>query len=151
MSGRRKGSAAAVGAVAAPPRASSFAVWDGPPRRPPPPVLPDGQPRLRPPLSPEAKADWAATAERRALARWLADGRLAAGLTQAELGRRIGRAQSFVARMESATGPWPRHEHLAAFAAACGRRLVLRMEPEPSEGEAAFVSGAATAGLAETS
>ena len=80
-----------------------------------------------PGLSHAAQALFDEQKERRELAYWLADTRRAVGKTQMDIARAMGRAQSFVARMESATGPWPRHEHIAAFAGACGKRMGLVM------------------------
>ena len=85
-------------------------------------------------LSSAAQALFDEQKERRELAYWLADTRRAVGKTQVDIARAMGRAQSFVARMESATGPWPRHEHIAAFAGACGKRMGLVMIDEDTIG-----------------
>ena len=52
----------------------------------------------------------------------LADARRGAGITQAELGRRIGTTQSAIARLEAA-GSNPRVKTLEAAIRACGRTL----------------------------
>jgi len=49
-----------------------------------------------------------------------------AGLTQAELARRVGTTQSAIARMESGK-VIPRLENLARIARACGKTLEIRV------------------------
>lgn len=58
--------------------------------------------------------------KRHALARALTAMRIRRGLSQDALGKRAGWDQSFVARMESATGPWPKRENIARYAEICG-------------------------------
>jgi transcriptional regulator with XRE-family HTH domain len=67
---------------------------------------------------------WHRSAPRRALSAALRGMRQDSGLSQTELAALIGVTQSDVARMESATGPWPNQAKLAAYAAACGRIAV---------------------------
>ena len=54
-----------------------------------------------------------------------------AGITQAELARRLGTTQSAVARLETA-GANPRLATVERAIAACGRRLELSLAPAPS-------------------
>ena len=60
------------------------------------------------------------------LARTLIQARLAAGLTQEELARRMGTSQSAIARMEA--GHKPSLKTLEKFARATGTRLKIRLE-----------------------
>jgi transcriptional regulator with XRE-family HTH domain len=63
---------------------------------------------------------WHASEARRHLGRKLERMRRNAGLTQAELARRMGKNQAFVARMESGRGDMPKAESIALFATQCG-------------------------------
>jgi len=55
--------------------------------------------------------------------------RRAAGLSQAELARRIGTTQSAVSRWEAGHDE-PRISRLGEILSACGQRLVLHAEPD---------------------
>ena len=65
------------------------------------------------------------TAPRRALSQMLRRMRRRRHLSQAAVAERMGTIQPVIARMESATGPWPGQETIAAFAAACDQVAVL--------------------------
>jgi len=68
-----------------------------------------------------------AALERRELARRLADGRRDAGLTQAELARRMGTSQGQVTRFES--GADTRLSTVARYAAAIGMKVEWSVAP----------------------
>ena len=59
------------------------------------------------------------------------DARNAAGLTQAELARRLNTTQSAIARLEAA-GSNPRIDTIDRVLRACGRRLSLDAPPQRS-------------------
>ena len=83
-----------------------------------------------------------AALERRELARRLADGRRDAGLTQAELARRMGTSQGQVTRFES--GADTRLSTVARYAAAIGVRVEWSVAPvAPSEARKARRTGRA--------
>jgi transcriptional regulator with XRE-family HTH domain len=69
---------------------------------------------------------------RASTAQLIVDARKNAGLSQAELARRLGTTQSAVARLE-ARGSSPRVETVARALEACGRRLRLASEPVASD------------------
>ena len=69
----------------------------------------------------------AAALERRELARQLAERRRGAGLTQAELARRMGTSQGQITRFES--GADTRLSTVARYAAAVGVRLHWSLQP----------------------
>ncbi|QTF91373.1 helix-turn-helix transcriptional regulator [Halomonas sp. BM-2019] len=57
--------------------------------------------------------------------------RIRAGLTQAELARRIGTRQSLISRLEGGNlGHVPGNELLDSIAVACGYRMTISMEPD---------------------
>ena len=66
--------------------------------------------------------------------------RLAAGLSQRDLARLAGTSQPAVARYEScaATPSW---ETLQRLAAACGRRLAIKVEIEPDPHDVELAEG----------
>jgi len=66
--------------------------------------------------------------------------RLAAGLSQRDLARLAGTSQPAVARYEScaATPSW---ETLQRLAAACGRRLAIKVEVEPDPHDVELAEG----------
>jgi transcriptional regulator with XRE-family HTH domain len=66
-----------------------------------------------------------------AAAMLIRDARSAAGLTQAELARRLGTTQSAIARLEAADSN-PRIDTLDRALDACGRRLSLEAPPKRS-------------------
>ena len=68
---------------------------------------------------------WEAGEPRRRLSMALVAMRKSAGLTQRGLAAITGWKQPQVARMESATGPWPSREALHDYAGACGRTVGL--------------------------
>ncbi len=58
--------------------------------------------------------------------------RLRAGLTQAELARRMGTTQTAISRLER-SGSNPRVSTLAQVLEAAGERLVIATEPRPED------------------
>ena len=68
---------------------------------------------------------WEAGEPRRRLSAALVAMRKSAGLTQRALAAITGWKQPQVARMESATGPWPSRDALHDYASACGRTVGL--------------------------
>lgn len=70
--------------------------------------------------SPEFEQRWRETKERRDLSWSLVQMRRSAGLTQNQLAKAMGKDQAFVSRMESATGPMPKAQHIALYAKNCG-------------------------------
>lgn len=84
---------------------------------------------------PEAAERWERTAPRRRLAEGLIDLRRRAGMSQKQVAKAVGWNQTQVARMESATGPWPTHESLKAYAEACDPNTAIGLviaHAEPS-------------------
>lgn len=75
--------------------------------------------------NPELARAWEAGEPRRRLSMALLAMRKSAGLTQRALAAITGWKQPQVARMESATGPWPTREALHDYASACGRTVGL--------------------------
>lgn len=67
----------------------------------------------------KALQDWQNSAPRRRLADALLAMRKRAGLSQLDVARAADWNQTHVARMESATGPWPNRESLNAYIHAC--------------------------------
>ena len=132
---------------------------------------------LPPPATVAAKAGeaWRQNTARRSLSRMLRHMRRRRGLSQTAVAERMGSSQPAIARMESATGPWPSQQAIAAYAGACGHvallgfldvetsgdRAAARAEPEtiaadiPGVREVTFISlgepegGAAAAPLHE--
>lgn len=92
-------------------------------------VEPGSEPEipLPPPAAVAAKAEtaWKKNAARRSLSRMLHHMRRRRGLSQTTVAERMGSSQPVIARMESATGPWPVQESIAAYAAACGHVALL--------------------------
>jgi len=78
---------------------------------------------------------WRETAPRRRLGRTLEALRRNAELTQAELARRMGKDQAFVARMESGRGDMPKAENVALFALHCGFATAYAFVDVTREGE----------------
>jgi ribosome-binding protein aMBF1 (putative translation factor) len=78
--------------------------------------------------NPEVRKAYDALEEEFALAAAVAKARMRAGLSQAELARRMKTTQSTVARLESGRGR-PSTRTLARFAKATGHRLTIRFEP----------------------
>ena len=76
-------------------------------------------------IAPRARERWQKTLTRRTLSRMLRRMRRQRGLSQVEVARRMGTTQPKIARMESATGPWPSQQAIAAYAGACGHAAVL--------------------------
>jgi UDP-N-acetylglucosamine 1-carboxyvinyltransferase len=72
--------------------------------------------------------------------RLIRDARHDAGLTQAELGDRLGTTQSAIARLE-AEGANPRLGTLVRALDACGRELVLESRPYRSSIDETLVAG----------
>jgi len=75
---------------------------------------------------PAVKAEYDRLEPEFALARELIAARLKAGLTQAQVARRMRTSQSAVARMESANG-LPSTSSLVKYARAVGRRIQIRL------------------------
>ena len=75
---------------------------------------------------PAVKAEYDRLEPEFALARELIAARLKAGLTQAQVARRMRTSQSAVARMESANG-LPSTSSLVKYARAVGRRIEIRL------------------------
>lgn len=77
---------------------------------------------------PEVRKEYDALEEEFALIAAVAKARMRAGLTQAQLAKRIKTTQSTVARLESGRGK-PSTRTLARFAKATGHRLKISFEP----------------------
>jgi ribosome-binding protein aMBF1 (putative translation factor) len=77
---------------------------------------------------PEYRKEYEALEEEFALAAEVARARTRAGLSQAELARRMKTTQSTIARLESGRGH-PSTRTLDRFAKATGHRLKIRFEP----------------------
>lgn len=78
---------------------------------------------------PEFRAAYDALEDEFALASALIEARGRAGLTQAEVARRMGTTQAVIARLESGRVK-PSTRTLERFAKATGTRLRIRFEPE---------------------
>lgn len=78
---------------------------------------------------PEYKGAYDGLAEEFDLARALIEARTAAGLSQAQLARRMKTSQSYIARIEGGTVR-PSTDALERFAHATGTRLRIVFEPE---------------------
>jgi ribosome-binding protein aMBF1 (putative translation factor) len=78
--------------------------------------------------NPEVRKEYDALEEEFALAAAVAKARLRAGLSQAQLARRMNTTQSTVARLESGRGR-PSTRTLDRFAKATGHRLKISFEP----------------------
>ena len=76
--------------------------------------------------NPAVKAEYKRLEPEFALARELVTARLGAGLTQAQVARRMRTSQSAVARMESANG-LPSTSSLLKYARAVGRRIEIKL------------------------
>ena len=72
--------------------------------------------------------------------RLIHDARSDAGLTQAELAKRLGTTQSAIARLE-AEGANPRIGTLTRALDACGREIVLESRPRRSSIDETLVAG----------
>ena len=77
------------------------------------------------------KATYDALEEEFDLARTLIEARMAAGLSQAQLARRMKTSQSYIARIEGGKVR-PSTDALERFAKATRTRLRIVFEPEPS-------------------
>ena len=77
---------------------------------------------------PEFLAEYDRIGPAMALAFALGEARQAAGLTQAEVARRMATSQAAAARLESGVGN-PNWETLERYAVAVSQRLVVRLEP----------------------
>lgn len=77
---------------------------------------------------PEVRKHYEAMAEEFALMAEVAKARMRAGLSQAQLARRMKTTQSAVARLESGRG-MPSTRTLSRFAKATGHRLRISFEP----------------------
>ena len=83
--------------------------------------------------NPEVRKEYDALEEEFALAAAVAKARIRAGLSQAELARRMKTTQSTVARLESGRGR-PSTRTLDRFAKATGHRLKISFEPARGRG-----------------
>lgn len=77
---------------------------------------------------PEVRREYDALEEEFALIAEVAKARLRAGLSQAELAKRMNTTQSTIARLESGRGK-PSTRTLSRFAKATGHRLKISFEP----------------------
>lgn len=84
---------------------------------------------------PEYRREYDALAEEFALAAEVAKARSRAGLSQAELARRMKTTQSTIARLESGRGK-PSTRTLDRFAKATGHRVKISFEPLRGTGRA---------------
>jgi ribosome-binding protein aMBF1 (putative translation factor) len=82
---------------------------------------------------PEYRKEYDALEEEFALIAAVAKARIRAGLTQAQLAKRMKTTQSTVARLESGRGK-PSTRTLARFAKATGHRLKISFEPVRGRG-----------------
>ena len=82
---------------------------------------------------PEVRREYDALEEEFALIAAVAKARQRAGLSQAELARRMKTTQSTIARLESGRG-LPSTRTLARFAKATGHRLKISFEPVRGRG-----------------
>ncbi len=71
-------------------------------------------------IAPLARALWDKSITRRALSNMLRRMRQERGLSQADVAKRLSTTQPVIARMESASGPWPSQDRIATFSNACG-------------------------------
>lgn len=83
--------------------------------------------------NPEVRKEYDALEEEFALMAEVAKARMRAGLTQAQLAKRMKTTQSTVARLESGRGK-PSTRTLARFAKATGHRLKISFEPVKGKG-----------------
>jgi transcriptional regulator with XRE-family HTH domain len=84
---------------------------------------------------PEYRKEYDALEEEFALAAEVAKARSRAGLSQAELARRMKTTQSTIARLESGRGK-PSTRTLDRFAKATGHRVKISFEPVPGRRKA---------------
>lgn len=99
-------------------------------------------------IAPRAQAQWNKSLTRRTLSRMLRRMRRQRDLSQVQIAQRMGVTQPQIARMESATGPWPGQETIAAYAAACGHVAVLGFfDVGPEDAEAGAETSAIGAGF----
>lgn len=70
-------------------------------------------------IAPRARARWDKAVTRRTLSNMLRHMRQVRGLSQMDVAKRLSTTQPDIARMESATGPWPSQDKIAAFSEAC--------------------------------
>lgn len=103
---------------------------------------------------PELRKAWDEFAPRRELSSNLVHLRKKAGLTQAQVAQAVGDwDQSFVSKLESATGPWPTSDSVRKFTEACdaGVGYVFFREHDAGtvtlEGAVSFGSPSARAGF----
>ena len=83
--------------------------------------------------NPEVRKEYDALEEEFALMAEVAKARMRAGLTQAQLAKRMKTTQSTVARLESGRGK-PSTRTLARFAKATGHRLKISFVPVKGKG-----------------
>ncbi len=97
---------------------------------------------------PQLAERWRESEPRRRLSTALVAMRKAARLTQQRLAREAGWKQPQVARMESATGPWPSPEALRTYAHACGRSVGL-VFVHPATERSVHIDGAVAFGSSD--
>ena len=77
---------------------------------------------------PQAQAEYERLGPIYAVVGEMVDARQSAGLTQAELARRMGTSQSVIARLESARH-MPTFDLISRYAQALGQRVEVRLAP----------------------
>ena len=77
---------------------------------------------------PQAQAEYQRLGPIYAVVGEMVDARQSAGLTQAELARRMGTSQSVIARLESARH-MPTFDLISRYAQALGQRVEVRLAP----------------------
>jgi transcriptional regulator with XRE-family HTH domain len=96
--------------------------------------------------NPEARHRWQRNEPRRRLALALLDLRKRANLTQKQVAEAAGWNPRHVARMESATGPWPNRESLNAYIHACDPEAAIGLVIAHPEGEEMHIDKAVAFG-----
>lgn len=95
---------------------------------------------------PEAAERWTENTSRRRLALALIEHRRRAQKSQKEVARLAGWNQTQVARMESATGPWPNKHSLEQFVRACNPSATIGIVIAHSEDERLHIDTAVAFG-----
>ncbi|HEX7125721.1 MAG TPA: helix-turn-helix transcriptional regulator [Thermodesulfobacteriota bacterium] len=83
---------------------------------------------------PETRAAYDALEPKYGLLRALVAAREAAGVTQAEMARRMGTSRSALSRLESAAGPSPNWETVTRYAREAGYEIEVRLRPAAKRG-----------------
>ncbi|WP_200341094.1 helix-turn-helix domain-containing protein [Rhodovibrio sodomensis] len=95
---------------------------------------------------PKAREDWDRSEPRRRLADALLAARKRAGLSQLDVARSADWNQTHVARMESATGPWPTRGSLNSYIRACDPSATVGLVIAHAEGEFVQIDAAVAFG-----